>query len=767
MISDAIIDEIKNDTDYDDQIVFIKKIKKREPRYGTLSFPLSAQLENLLTERGIKKLYTHQAEAIERIHNNENVVIVTSTASGKTLCYTIPVIENLVKNPDEKALFIFPTKALAQDQLRGLSSFSEILFNGRIKANTYDGDTPKHRRKKIRTETSLLLTNPDMLHKAILPSHLKWAQFFENLKYIVLDEIHIYRGVFGSNTANVLRRLNRIAEHYGSAPQYICSSATIANPGELAESLTGRRMQVITNDGSPKGEKTFVFWNPPVDRKKGNVRKSPHIQAQKILVRLIKKRIQTILFTRTRVAAELLYKYTKEYLKKTDNALENAVRSYRGGYLPEERRKIEQMLFNGKLLGVMSTNALELGIDIGTLDACIIVGYPGSITSILQQSGRAGRTKSDSIVFIIAYDDPIDQYVINNPSYFFESSPENAVIDPQNAFILANHLSCAANELPLREGDAHYFGPLTMELITILEDEGLIKRVRDRWFWSRGESPAMRSSLRTASEDTFSILDTTGERKIIGTVDYSSAFMLVHPGAVYIHEGESYYVQSLDMQRKIAYIKKGEFDYYTQPAAFSGVKILANKEDRQLKNVTVCFGDVEVALSIVSFAKIKYYTLERFSIEKLDLPEQKLETSSLWLDFSALDMQYIAYKGVRLLDGLVGIKNLLLVTLPLLSMCDRNDIGGTVDYKDRSLPGIFIYDKYPGGLGFSEKGFTLIEEMLRMGLDVLNKCPCDTGCPSCVGANDLRDAVYRDSDGKGGWLYPNKRAAKIILELMV
>ncbi|MCK4966405.1 DEAD/DEAH box helicase, partial [bacterium] len=383
------------------------------------------------------------------------------------------------KNPDEKALFIFPTKALAQDQLRGLSSFSEILFNGRIKANTYDGDTPQHRRKKIRTETSLLLTNPDMLHKAILPSHLKWAQFFENLKYIVLDEIHIYRGVFGSNTANVLRRLNRIAEHYGSAPQYICSSATIANPGELAESLTGRRMQVITNDGSPKGEKTFVFWNPPVDRKKGNVRKSPHIQAQKILVRLIKKRIQTILFTRTRVAAELLYKYTKEYLKKTDNALENAVRSYRGGYLPEERRKIEQMLFNGKLLGVMSTNALELGIDIGTLDACIIVGYPGSITSILQQSGRAGRTKSDSIVFIIAYDDPIDQYVINNPSYFFESSPENAVIDPQNAFILANHLSCAANELPLREGDAHYFGPLTMELITILEDEGLIKRVRD------------------------------------------------------------------------------------------------------------------------------------------------------------------------------------------------------------------------------------------------------------------------------------------------
>jgi len=767
MNSDEIIKELKSSPDYEGQIIFIKRIEKREAKYGNLSNHLPKKLEELLLDFGIKRLYTHQAEAVNRIRKGENLVIVTSTASGKTLCYNIPIIENLISNPDDKALYIFPTKALAQDQLKNLNLFTFKIFGDRIKAETYDGDTPQHKRKRVRTNSSILLTNPDMLHYSILPNHVKWAQFFGRLKYIVLDEIHVYRGVFGSNTAQVLRRLNRIADYYETSPQYICCSATIANPVELAEKLTGKKMKIIKNDGSPKGEKTFVFWNPPVDRKKENVRKSTNIQAQKIFSKLIEKKIQTIAFARTRIVAEILYKYTIEYLKKRKDFNTESVRSYRGGYLPEERRKIEELLFNGKLLGVTCTNALELGIDIGTLDACIIVGYPGSITSVWQQSGRAGRTKSESIVIIVAYDDPVDQYFINHPAYYFGSDPENAVIDPYNPYILAGHLSCAAYEIPLCENDTQYFGPLTDELINILEDEGYVKGIQNRWYWSRGESPSAKNNLRTASGDNISIVEMEESRNVIGTVDFPSAFLLVHPGAIYIQEGESYLVHNLDITRKIAYVKKCNLDYYTQPITYSTIKVVEKRGDKRIKNIFAFFGNVEVLFSVFSFAKIKFYTLERFGIERLELPEQKMETASLWLDFSTLNFEYILSLGVRPADGLVGIKNLMLATLPILSMCDKNDIGGTIDIKNPASPGVYIFDKYPGGLGFSEKGFELIEDMLNMGYDLLIGCDCENGCPSCVGASDLRNVVYRDSDGKGGWYYPDKRAAKIIMEMII
>ncbi len=477
--------------------------------------------------------------------------------------------------------------------------------------------------------------------------------------------------------------------------------------------------------------------------------------------KLINKKIQTIAFARTRIVAELLYKYTKEYLGHS-----NSIRSYRGGYLPEERRKIEKMLFDGKLLGVTTTNALELGIDIGSLDACIIVGYPGSIASVWQQSGRAGRTKSDSLVIIVAYDTPIDQYFINHTDYFFGTDPENAVIDPYNPFITAAHLSCAAYEIPLSDCDEKYFGPLTKDLMKILEDENYIKKIQDRWYWSRGEFPSARNNLRTASNDTVSIVEIKEKSTVIGTVDFPSSFFTVHQGAIYIQEGESYLVQNLDLKEKIAYVKKSELDYYTQPVAASDIRIFEKKENKSIKNISVFFCDVEVTSTVFSFAKIKLYSLERFGIEKLDLPEQKMQTASFCLDFSTLDFEYIISRGIRPGDGLVGIKNLILTTLPILAMCDKNDIGGTIDVKTQASPGISIFDKYPGGLGFSEKGFELIEDILNMGNELLNNCDCENGCPSCVGANDLSGIINKDSDGKGDWFYPDKKASKIIMELI-
>jgi DEAD/DEAH box helicase domain-containing protein len=767
MNSDEVIDEFKRSSDYEGQIVYIRKIKEKEAKYGDLSRPLPNKIAEILFEMGIKKLYTHQTDAIENIRKGENVVIVTSTASGKTLCYNIPVIENLISHPEDKALYIFPTKALAQNQLKNINNFISKLFVDRIIANTYDGDTPQYKRKGIRINSSIILTNPDMLHHSILPNHIKWAQFLGKLKYIVIDEIHVYRGIFGSNTSQVLKRLNRIADYYGSSPQYICCSASIANPVELTEKLTGKKVKLIENDGAPKGEKTFVFWNPPVDKKRGNIRKSSNIQAQKIFTKLINKKVQTIVFARTRIVAELLYKFTKEYLEENDDINANAIRSYRGGYLPEERRKIEELLFNGKLLGITSTNALELGIDVGTLDACIIVGYPGSITSVWQQSGRAGRTKSDSLVVIVAYDDPIDQYFINHPSYFFDSNLENAVIDPFNPYIMVSHLCSAVYELPFCENDFKYFGPLTNDLMTILEDESYVKKIQDKWFWARGELPSTRNRLRTTSEDNINIIELDEKRSVIGTVDFSSAFLLVHPGAVYIQEGESYIVQNLDIESKIAYVRKGDLDYYTQPITYSTIKVLEKKNRKRIKNIDAFLGEIKVVFSVFSFVKIKFYSLERFGMEKLDLPEQEMETTSLWLDFSTLDFEYVISKGVRPVEGLVGIKNLLLIMLPILSMCDKNDIGGTIDVKNPSSPGVFIFDKYPGGIGFSEKGFELIEDMLRMGYDLVKNCNCKNGCPSCVGASNVSSIIYRDFDGKGGWFYPDKMATKILLEMIL
>jgi len=518
---------------YRDQIVHVEVVPARGARFGELGRPLPDALGRYLNRSGIDRLYCHQVDAISHVRAGGDVVVVTATASGKTLCYNLPVAERLLEDPEARALYIFPTKALAQDQLKVLADLTgtEADLTRVVRPATYDGDTPSHQRRKIRADANVILTNPDMLHTGILPFHSRWANFFAGLRTVVIDELHTYRGIFGSNVANVVRRLQRVCERYGSRPNFVLSSATIANPKEHAERLVGREVTVVDDDGSPRGMKHFVFWNPPMVGPGGIMRRSSNIEAQELFEKLVTDRVQTIAFTKARVVAELLYKYVVDALKKSHPKLAKKIKPYRGGYLPEERRAIEKQLFSGKLLGVTSTNALELGIDIGSLDACIIVGFPGTIASTWQQAGRAGRKSDDALTVLVAYNDPIDQYLMRHPEYFFSRSPEEAVIDPENPFILASHLSCAAFELPLQpEEDTGYFGGTSPDITKFLEEDGSLKGIDGRYYWSKPEAPSRHANLRTISEDTFVIMDATaGRNQALGNVDSISAPELVYP----------------------------------------------------------------------------------------------------------------------------------------------------------------------------------------------------------------------------------------------
>ncbi|MDI6827069.1 MAG: DEAD/DEAH box helicase, partial [Armatimonadota bacterium] len=766
----------------------------------------------------------HQVEAIENIRNGKNVVVLTGTASGKTLCYNIPVLETLLTNPTAKALYMFPTKALAQDQLRGLRRWAELEPSlARImKTGTYDGDTPQTTRRKLRDEASIILTNPDMLHQGILPYHTRWNRFLSDLHYVIIDEIHTYRGVFGSNVANVIRRLNRICEFYGSKPQFICCSATIANPLELAQKLTGIPMVLVDNDGSPRGAKLFVLWNPPIIDVGAMERRSSNVEAQMLMTALIKNGVQTIAFGRARIVAELMYKYVRDALKRSTPELADKVRPYRGGYLPEERREIEKQLFSGELLGVTSTNALELGIDIGSLDASIIVGFPGTIASTWQQAGRAGRGLEESLVIFVAYNDPIDQYLMRRPDYFFAQSPESAIIDPQNPYILASHLRCAAFELPLKENDSRFFGNQTSAIAEVIEEEGHLKQIENVWYYSKMEFPAKDVNLRTISDNTFTIVELSTadgrqtiqteklsnmhseahlcshqipeEANVIGQVDAISAPEILYPQAVYIHEGETYLVDELDLQGKVAYVRRAEVDYYTQAILDASIRIQYTKAthyqsttklkeaeehtsktsrdevsdffplEKSWAGCKICYGQATVTWATTGFKKIKFYSLDSIGYGKVNLPPQHLETMAVWIVPPQDLLDEIQRQGMNPIEGLVGIRNLSVHVLPLFAMCDKQDIGGIVDSSNTGLPTIFIYDRYPGGLGFAEKGYEMVESLMYSCLEMIEECKCEEGCPSCVGIPILRPPIHTDPDIFGASPIPNKETAMAILK---
>jgi DEAD/DEAH box helicase domain-containing protein len=736
-----LLSHIKLSDPFKENIVHWETIDAKEAK--TIDFPQSihSSIKAALQSRGINALYTHQREAYEAVMEKKNIVAVTPTASGKTLCYNLPVLETIIENPNARALYIFPTKALAQDQKSEINEFiQEAGLN--INSYTYDGDTPASIRQKVRKAGHIVITNPDMLHSAILPHHTKWVSLFENLQYVIIDELHIYRGVFGSHVANVIRRLRRICQFYGSDPIFICTSATIANPLELAEKLTEKPMRLIHNNGAPSGVKHFLFYNPPIVNKPLNIRRSATLEVRKLAGELLKNKIQTIVFARSRVRVEILLTYLKELVKYQLGP--KAIRGYRGGYLPTERREIENGLRSGDIYGVVSTNALELGVDIGQLQVCIMTGYPGTIASTWQQAGRAGRRHSESLVIMVASSSPLDQYIIQHPDYFFRSSPEMARINPDNLIIVIDHMKCAAYELPFKEGES--FGSFeTNEILDYLSEERILYKNGDKWYWMNDAFPAHNISLRSASQENVVIIDQSdiANIKVIGEMDRFSALTLLHEEAIYLHQGIQYQVEKLDWEEKKAFVREVSADYYTDANLAVELKVLEMDKHRAKDEMEIAYGDVSVVAMATIFKKIKFETHENIGSGPISLPEQELHTSAAWI---SLDRDNSGLSEERLDQGLMGMAHALKHIAPLFVMCDSQDIHVVPQVKaaHNEKPTIFFYDRYPGGIGLSEQIYGGIETVIMETKKMVSNCPCEQGCPSCIGTDPTTETAKQD-----------------------
>jgi len=761
---------------FKDQICHVETIPARPARHKEVPGGLHERVQAALARQGIHRLYAHQADAIAAVRQGRSVVVVAGTASGKTLCYNIPAVEALAQDSLATMLYLFPTKALAQDQLRGLARFQEGEHGVRFLAGTYDGDTPQPLRRKLRDGANVLLTNPDMLHQGILPNHARWNRFFTHLQLVVIDEIHAYRGVFGSHLANVLRRLARVCRHYGSSPRFVCCSATIANPREHAERITGRSVDLIDNDGSPRGLKRFVLWNPPpletaargsaTDWRVGGDRRSPLWEAVHLMTALVKESIQTIAFVRTRLEAELLFKNCRDLLRPVSRRLAEAVHAYRGGYLAEERREIERRLVSKDILGVASTNALELGIDIGSLDACILVGYPGAIASLWQRAGRAGRTHDESLVFLVGQNSPIDQYLMIHSDYLFGRNPEQAVVDPDNPHVALGHIRCAAHELPLEEPDAQTFGPYAPTILELLGEDQSVRRIEDRWYWASSDYPAAGMNLRNIAGPVYTIQDVSEGERVIGTLDEVSALSQLHDHAVYLHGAETYFVNRLDLDQKIALVEKRDLDYYTQSIQTSQIRLDEAEEKREWLGAELGYGDVTVTTSIPMFKKIRFGSRDSLGFEKLELPPQILETVAFWFAPPPALAEEIVERRMAVAEALIGVANVLVEVLPMYVMCDPQDVGAVVDASCLGRDAVFLHDRYPGGMGYARRSLDAFPEIAKTILHVIRNCGCKDGCPSCVGAA-LPAFAMTDLDSSVRGRVPDKAAARFLMERLL
>jgi DEAD/DEAH box helicase domain-containing protein len=695
--------------------------------YQDVPGSVSPILRRALSDRGIRQLYSHQAEAFQLIEQSQNVVIVTPTASGKTLCYNLPILNLLLADPGARAMYLFPTKALAEDQLHELQTAIDAM-GSEIRAFTYDGDTPQDARKAIRQRANIVLTNPDMLHAGILPHHTRWAKLFENLRYIVIDELHYYRGVYGSHLANVLRRLKRICEFYGSKPIFICCSATIANPRELAEALTESPFSIVDSNGAPRGEKFFVFYNPPVVNRQLGIRRSYIAETRRLALEFIQHQLQTLVFANNRLATEILVTYLKDAVERGPLPTDT-VRGYRGGYLPRERREIERKLRDGEIRAVVATNALELGIDIGSLDAVVMAGYPGTIASTWQRAGRAGRRQSASAAVLVASSAPLDQYIVEHPDYFFGRSPEHAYINPDNLEILLAHLKCAAFELPIQDGEK--FGAHdTTEMCRFLEESGFLHHSAGAWHWTSDSYPADATSLRSVSSDNFVVVDITGEPAVVAEAAFTTALTTLHENAIYLHEARQYHVERFDYKERKAYVRRVHCDYYTDAIDYTQVKTLEEFESEAFGGARKCHGDVRVNRQIVGFKKIKFYTMENVGAGDLSMPEQEMHTTAFWLHFPAAFMaRFPDLTPDQKRSGLAGLGNALRTVAALLLMCDPQDLG--VAFSEE--PNLYLYDCYPGGVGQSAPLYRMADRLVKLTSELLAGCECEAGCPSCVG----------------------------------
>ena len=658
-----------------------------------------------------------------------NTVVVTPTASGKTLCYNVPVLSSILKDPSSRALYLFPTKALAQDQLDELHGLVTDL-RADIRTFTYDGDTPADARRAVRQAGHIVLTNPDMLHTAILPHHTKWMQLFESLEYVVIDEVHSYRGVFGSHLANVIRRIRRICQFYGSDPTFILCSATIANPGELATALVGDTVELVDDNGAPAGERVVVIHNPPVVNKELGIRQSSIKAARDIGAELIRSGIQTIVFAPSRTRVELLLTYLRDSLRNKPGDPER-VTGYRGGYLPNERRAVEKGLRDGTIRGVVATNALELGIDIGGLGASVVTGYPGSLASLWQQFGRAGRSRESALSVLVASSNPLDQFVATHPDFVFEGSIERGLIDPDNLFVMASHLKCAAFELPFTVGEV--FGANTDELLDILAEDGVIQKANNRYHWMSEAYPAEQVSLRTASTDNFVIIEQGPQPRVIGECDSPSAPLLIHEDAIYIHRGQQYQVEYLDWDDKKAFVTPVAVDYYTDAQLAVELKVLDEFRSEPASAGRHDMGEVAITFLATIFKKVKLYTHENVGWGKIAIPEANIHTTAYWLTFD--DKATAGMDREQIASGLSGIGELARNLAPIFCLCDARDIGANVQVRAPSteLPTVYLYDMAPGGVGLADHLFDVREQLLEACLALAKACECENGCPGCVG----------------------------------
>jgi len=794
--------------DYDGELLTaVRHFPAREAQWADFPSWVHPDLAAAYASKGIRRLYTHQAEAAEAVHTGKNVVIVTPTASGKTLCYNLPVLNATLENSDSRALYLFPTKALAQDQLAELHDLNQRLDN-RFGVFTYDGDTPADARRSIREKGHIVLTNPDMLHTGILPHHTRWTRLFENLRYIVLDELHTYRGVFGSHLCNVLRRLRRIARFYGRDPQFICCSATIANPGDLASRLIESEVEVLNSNGAPAAEKTFVFYNPPVVNRALGIRRSYINESSRVAQEFLKRDLQTMVFSNSRLQTEILLTYLQQANPQLPGKPET-IRGYRGGYLPNERREIERGLRDGQIRGVVSTSALELGIDVGSLDTVVMAGYPGTIAATWQRAGRAGRRSGSSCAVLVASSSPLDQFIVRHPEYFFGNTPEHAFIQPDNLEILINHLKCAAFELPISSNDK--FGDVDLlDLCARLAEAGYLHLAGDNYHWTQEAYPADTISLRSVTSDNFVIVDITGVPTVIGEVDFPSALVFLHEKAIYIHGGQQHHVEHLDFKERKAYVKRVDVDYYTDAVRYTQVRPLEiaaaqlHSKSTTVQHVesdprpiapssslasldsstsfTYCFshGDVLVRSQVVGFKKIKFFTNENIGDGKLELPENEMHTTSYWITLERRLLESLPFTVSERQSGMFGMLYALESVATLLLMCDRRDLGTAIgerppapdssssageaglappsaalltidgftptrmqdaissNPKEFFEPNLYLFDAYPGGIGFSEPLFRTHALLVQKTRELITACPCEQGCPSCVGpAGDL------------------------------
>jgi len=724
---------------YRGQMEIIKKIPAQEPIYRELSTPLPLAIQRHLDRRGIK-LYTHQTRAIELIREEKNIILTTPTASGKTLAFNLPIFEKLSKSKAGTALYLYPLKALANDQLRSLQEL-EAAASLNFHASVYDGDAPEHLRPRIRERARIIVSNPYAIHQ-YLAWHNKWKRFFENLQFVVLDEAHRYRGVFGSNVGLLVRRLLRILAFYGAKPQFVLASATMANPLEHAHKLTGQHFSLIAEDGSAQGRKFFVFWNPLK-----NEAKSVHRQSSDLLAQHVNADLQTLCFTVSRKMAELTSRWAQ-------NATHKTLAAYRAGYLPEDRRRIEQGLKEKNLQGVATTNALELGIDIGSLDSVIISGYPGTVLSTWQQAGRAGRGQQDSMVTLVGFENPLDQYFMRHPERFFERPHEHAIIDLENEHILLAHLMCAVSELPIRESDERYFGQRWLELMNALQAQNLVQKTSMGWVYRGIARPAEIVSLDNISAQTIRILC---DGEILETIEQQRALEEAHPGAVFLHQGETFLMESLNLGQGIAIARHADLDYYTDTLKSSEIRIRSVQETKSIGAFELNVGDVFVKEQVIGFRVMRFD--KPLGVHALDSPSTEFETVALWFTLPSSVRDAVAKAGFDWAGGLHATEHALIAMTPFFAMCDRWDIGGLSAslHADTGTATIFVYDGFQGGIGIAEKTFELFSQLVQTTYELVRDCSCETGCPSCI---------YSPKCGNGNEPL-DKRAALVILSELV